>query len=434
MFPHLAPPLGNQLPEPEKLGRLHGPMDGGLGPDPAQDNPRIPAGFTYLGQFIDHDITFDPTSIQEKQIDPNAVWNFRTPYLELDSLYGGGPRTNPYLYDQKMPGRFITGPPFAWPTDLPRTWRGAAIIGDPRNDENLIVSQIHLAFLRFHNRLLDQLEPRSNVNGRFEEARRLVRWHYQWIVLHEFLPLVCGEAVVQDILQNGREFYRFQSEPFIPLEFSVAAYRFGHSMIRPAYTVNDAHRGVPLFREGGTASQRVDLRGGVVTKDWVVDWSRFFQLPGKPGPQKSLRIDTKLSRPLLSLPTEILPSGEDGPRSLPVRNLRRGMERSLPSGQAVALLMGDDVLSERELWEGTDIEGKQAPLWFYILREAFVRCDGQTLGPVGGRIVAEVLIGLLQGDPHSFLSQRKSWRPELPSNTGGKRFAMADLLFYASGG
>jgi hypothetical protein len=271
------------------------------------------------------------------------------------------------------------------------------------------------------------------VNGRFEEARRLARWHYQWIIIHEFLPLVCGEAVVGDVLENDPKFYPLSTEPFIPLEFSVAAYRFGHSMIRPAYSINEAHRGVPLFVRRGDFGQRVDLRGGTVTADWALEWSRFFQVPGKPVPQRSRRIDTRLARPLLALPAEVLPPGGDGVDSLPVRNLRRGMKRGLPSGQDVARCMREEVLSDRELWEGTGFEGKQAPLWFYILREASVRCEGRTLGPVGARLVAEVLIGLLRGDPRSFLSHERSWKPELPSHAGIGCFTMADLVLCAAG-
>ncbi len=430
LFPFLPALPHQSRPAPAELGKIieHRSSD-------PQPNPRIPAGFTYLGQFIDHDITFDATSVLEQQNDPRAVWNFRTPYLELDSVYGAGPRAAPQLYDRRAFGKLLLDE--LSPFDLPRNSQDTALIGDPRNDENLIVSQLHLAFVKFHNRVLDEV-------GELEEAQRVVRWHYQWIVLHEFLRKVCREDVVDDVLANGRRSFLFdgrdEAEPFIPVEFSVAAYRFGHSMVRGAYAINRGLRGVPLFGQPGG-----DLRGGrEVGWDRAVDWSRFFTFTGKERPQASLRIDTQIALPLLHLPDEVIPIDATPPvRSLAVRNLQRSLDRGLPSGQSVAGFLREEVLADDELWDGTSVGRAQAPLWFYVLREAEVREDGERLGRVGSRLVAEVIIGLLQGDRRSFLFSQPDWKPFLPRHDraprgegvpDAERFTMADLLHYARAG
>ncbi|AHK79454.1 peroxidase [Ectothiorhodospira haloalkaliphila] len=429
MFPHLRSLKESHLPQPAQphaLGAADGPMKDDLGEE--GDNPGIPAGFTFFGQFVDHDITFDPTSSLESQNDPQALRNFRTPMLELDSLYGAGPAAQPYLYDGV--GRFLTSA--EGDHDLLRNHRGTAVIGDPRNDENLIVSQLHLAFARFHNHVFDEEAGRD-----FEEAQRLVRWHYQWIVLHDYLPRICGQARVDDILDNGRRYYWFAEEPYMPVEFSVAAFRFGHSQVRAGYRINATAGGARLFpaeadapRDGGLS----DLRGGVpVAREHTVDWSGF--LGEGEGVQPSRLINTRLNESLLFLPDSVVPAGvPDEARSLATRNLKRGAAFSLPSGQSVAACMGADVLNQEELWG--QVPGLPtplpvpAPLWYYILREAEVREAGQHLGEVGGQIVAEVLIGLLEGDRASFVNHAPHWRPTLPSKEEG-HFTLEDLVNIA---
>lgn len=183
MLPYLRS-LKSFRPGPVELGRVGGPMDGGSPPptDTSQDNPRIKAGYTFLGQFVDHDLTLDATSVLEQQIDPQATRNFRTPALELDSVYGLGPKVQPYLYDRDAPGRMLTSPDGH---DLPRNSQGVALIGDPRNDENIIVSQLHLLFLKFHNKVFDEAtDPALGAQERFEAAQRIVRWHYQLSLIH----------------------------------------------------------------------------------------------------------------------------------------------------------------------------------------------------------------------------------------------------------
>jgi hypothetical protein len=409
-------------------------MAGGGSPP---ENDRIPAGYTFLGQFLIHDISFDATSIFEQQRDPQAEWNFRTPALELDSVYGGGPRVTPHLYSREDPDKLLLGPDGhdVSACDVPRNQQGTALIGDPRNDENLILSQLHFAFLRFHNRVVDLVRDARAVppGDVFRQAQAIVRRHYQWIVLHEYLPLVCSEAVVIRVLGGARRFYRWAIEPFIPVEFSAAAFRFGHAQVRSAYRVNDDFE-APLLTNrpypGG------DLRGGrTVSRQLSVDWSYFFRIDRLVAPQRSLRIDTRIADGLFELPAWVVP-GEANParRSLPYRTLQRGVDLGLPSGQDVARLMegcvGEQPLTPAETWEGTPFADEPAPLWYYVLREAEKRRHGGVcLGAVGARIVAEVIVGLLEADPESILNV-DGWRPGLPARRSGT-FTIADLLEFA---
>ena len=401
------------------LGKKGGLMDEGSVDDAAAESTTIPAGFTFFGQFIDHDITLDTTSSLERQNDPTAIRNFRTPLLELDSIYGLGREASPFLYDKNNPGKLLVGTAEN-PHDLPRNIQKTALIGDPRNDENLIISQLQLAFLKFHNRVVDYLKE-GGVGGEelFSEAQHLVRWHYQWIILNEYLPLTVGKAVVDDILQNGRKFYFWQTEPFIPIEFSVAAFRLGHSQVRNRFRINDQLE-QELFKLSFFDS---------VSPEQTIDWKYFFKIDASKTPQFSKKLDSKIASVLLDLPIPIV-SEDDNRRSLAVRNLLRGKSFNLPSGPAVAKVMGIKPLSESEL--GIEELGfnEEAPLWFYILKEAELQTAGETLGVVGGRLVAEVLIGLLQGDYMSYLKIDPCWQPSLPSAKPGE-FFMADLLKFA---
>lgn len=422
------------------LGAPGGIMDAQDPPPPAPnpaspDNPNITAGFTFLGQFLDHDITFDPTSSLERQNDPESINNFRTPAFELDSVYGSGRGASPHLYDQANPGKLLIDA--AAPNDLPRNSQNTAIIGDPRNDENVIVSQLQLAFIKFHNAVLDEvLRTIPNPNEAFEEAQRLVRWHYQYIILHQFLPLTIGADVVDDILTDGRKFYDWRNEPFIPVEFSVAAYRFGHSQIRPGYLVNQGTGGsppfaVPIFNAALNPNDPDpnDLRGGKRAPRRFVGWSHFFQTGGPAPLQQSKIIDPKISTPLFALPFTG-PNLPTNPASLAQRNLLRHLTFSLPSGERVAQAMGFRPLGADDLAEVYALGLRETPLWYYILKEAEVRQRGRQLGPVGGRIVGEVFIGLLEGDRMSYLRQNPQWVPTLPSAATGN-FQITDLLRFA---
>lgn len=433
-------------------------------PEDAEDvnavsnNQRMSAGFTYLGQFIDHDLTFDPVSQLQRDNDPDALEDFRTPRFDLDNLYGRGPDDSPFLYVNGE--KFVIGRNSSGEDDLPRSPNGRALIGDPRNDENLIVSQLHLAFLKYHNGVVDAL---PSGPSRFADARQIVRWHYQWILLHDFLPKVVGDGLVESMLapqtytvsaasavkkgvtwKADLRFYSFNAFPFMPVEFSVAAYRYGHSMVRRDYALNPATFGddpvtkkpreIPIF-----ATKGPDLRGfRPRPADRKIEWFRFFKFNGKTSELQPARaIDTLLANGLGVLP----PVVAQNPSSLPARNLLRGKALGLPGGQDVARAMGiseelilgnarnplrvgpayklpngkpDPTVPPLDPQLKKELEGRfssATPLWYYILKEAEVFCKGQHLGPVGGRIVAEVFIGLLAADPTSYINLQPRWEP-----------------------
>jgi hypothetical protein len=440
---------------------------------------RLPAGYTYFGQFVDHDITFDPISSLSRQNDPDGLVNFRTPRFDLDSLYGRGPADQPYLYQDdgvhlqegELRGEDarVNGP------DLPRAANTKAIIGDPRNDENLIVSQLQVAMIRFHNHVADEAfvkHPGWSADDVFKVCQQTVRWHYQWIVINDFLPRLVGSEVVEDILpptpykttvgpdpqipKPNLRFYDWKNDPFMPLEFAVAAYRYGHSQIRPSYLINDVvgtrppipgvHR-ISVFRQDGEPTQ--SLNGfRVLPVFWGVQWK--FLLANITGsdptdtklPQPSYRLDATIAHPLGALnkdaagPQQIASGfSPEIAQSLAVRNLLRGKRLGLPSGQDVARAMGIEPLSENKMFdEGTlpeevrkDLAGR-APLWYYILREADKVAGGEKLGPVGGRIVAEVLVGLLVGDSLSYINVEPNWKPSLGEK---ESFTLSDLINFA---
>jgi hypothetical protein len=281
--------------------------------------------------------------------------------------------------------------------------------------------------------VIDRLHGKrcTHENNVFQEAQRIVRWHYPWIVLHEFLPHVVGKKMVDNVLKNGRRFYDWNVETYIPVEFSVAAYRFGHTVVRGHYTLND-NFSVPIFDKDAhlkDPNDPDDLRGGVRCTDpnanrRYVEWDRLFKFPNSnQKPRLSARFDTKLATPLFDL--QVLEEN-----SLAARNLERSLAFSLPSGQDVARCMEEKILSPSELSDLADFQfDVRTPLWFYILREADVTAGGATLGPVGGRIVAEVLIGLLEGDRNSFLRREPDWRPTELGTKG--EFSIVNLLDIA---
>jgi Animal haem peroxidase len=466
MFPKL-PPL--ELPDAPLQALAEAMRDADPG-SAEGNNPKIPAGFTYLGQFVDHDITLDLTSIGEKERDPLATENFRTPSLDLDSIYGRGPDGSPHLYARNPANGNLPGPklligttvggfqnlgnvPPTFPNDLPRGAEGFALIGDHRNDENLVVAQTHLAFLKFHNKVVDMLAARNPAPpDLFFEARRIVTWHYQWMVLHDFVERLTEPGIVARILHDGRKFYRFKKIPYMPVEFSVAAYRLGHSMVREVYGHNRVFTpagGIPatlglLFAFSGLSGGILGnlapnpLQGptpiSALASNWIIDWRRYydFNTPAAPGffLNATRRIDPFLVPQLHTLP--------GGGGNLAFRNLRRGVIMGLPSGQSVAELMEvPNPLTEDEIASGPDgavakAHGlhRKTPLWYYILKEAQVRRNGEALGPVGSRIVAEVFVGLVHGDHESYLWRKgKDWKPELPSKVPGT-FTMTDLLQF----
>jgi heme peroxidase len=393
--------------------------------------PYIPAGYTYLGQFIDHDITFDASSHRTPATLPGPLENFRTPRLDLDSLYGSGPVVHPFLYDWEHPetggARLLVGHNReGGHSDLPRNLPGRALIGDARNDENAIVAQLHLLFIKFHNAVLARLPGRHrHREDLFNEARRTVRWHYQWIVVHDFLPTILGPQLAAQLLGDGpRPLAEHERLEFVPLEFSAGAFRFGHSLVRSQYVLKrdakDPPPPLPLFP---------DLQGlRPLGAELVLDWTRFFRferLGYEYQPQNGMQIDSALSSPLFALP--------DGGGSLAQRNLRRAVRLRVPSGQEMADHLKLEPLDAKALrLDGlSDAAHKHlveaTPLWYYVLREA-ESGGGDHLGPLGGRIVAEVILLLLGSDPGSYVHE-ENWRPTLAE--GKDDFTMTDLIDFA---
>ncbi|MFX1678498.1 heme peroxidase family protein [Mitsuaria sp. CC2] len=439
--------------------------------DPGAQDPgsNMPAPYTYLGQFVDHDITqttaVGATSpdelIQKTEVRPldrheirSLLRNRRTSGFDLDSLYGLQPPPDetelavPFTGDRFDLGTVVpvgNRPPNKDDhNDLPRVtdpksprFREARI-GDPRNDENTIVAQLHLAFLKFHNAVVDD-------GFAFDDARRLVTHHYQWVILTDFLPRVCDPTVIRDVLQHGTRLYRPRGvEKFMPFEFAVAAYRFGHSLIRQTYDFNQNFRRVPGVGLQSVGSLELvfeftkksgDLDGHpTLAENWIIEWELMFA-------DRAMPIDPTLTPMLATLPKETDPM-----KFLAARNLLRGYLFALPTGQALAaavlpaekrLTLAElqaacrapdrpdekgqwDVLKELELHERT-------PLWFYVLAEAKAKGNGNHLGPLGSLIVAETIVGLMQANPTSILNV--SFIPTLGPRPG--QFDLQDLLMKA---
>jgi hypothetical protein len=473
LFPDLQGQEGNLLPTSqqtvENLRRLGATMHDAQ-QQPALDSG-IPAAYTYLGQFIDHDITLEAVTEKVALNDPalaplgledirERFRNTRSATLDLDSVYDfPAPRDDQNAARMKVgpvTSLNASSPPFMRPTgkddqnDLPREGASsdpshdrAALTGDPRNDENLIVAQLHVAFLRAHNALVD--------GGRsFDEARALLRQHYQWVVVHDFLARrITGPSVVQDILDNGNRVFRPQLGPFfMPLEFAVAAYRFGHTMVRATYDHNvnfPAATLEQLFTFTALQGQISPSPGTGGTQfptlpdNWIIEWDRFVDGPGLQNFARAL--DTRLVEPLFTLHDLVGDPLPDEAR-LAVRNLLRGYLLRMPTGQAVARAMGLSPLAPEDLLQvasqvqppagGERQEDvlresgfhERTPLWFYILAEAAHSGTGH-LGPVGGRLIAEVLIEMVRRSEDSIL-RAPGWQPTLPS--AGAQFDLGDLL------
>jgi hypothetical protein len=245
-------------------------------------------------------------------------------------------------------------------------------------------------------------------------------WHYQWILLHDYLPSLIGAELTTELANEGPRYYAIGDEPYIPFEFADAAFRYGHSQIRHRYRINATMSGLTMFP---------DLMGfGAVPPERAVDWALLFDLPGKPPAQRAKRMDGRLPGSLINLPAQITGDVDDEAyHSLAARDLQRGQAIGLPSGEAIARFIGADPVDPADIGLSTHGWRDETPLWFYILREADVVGQGDRLGPVGGRIVGEVLIGLLNADPESYRAVDAGWRPTLPS-ADPAHYSLADLL------
>jgi Animal haem peroxidase len=466
-------PKGRQLSDQNRLKIATAMIREGKG------RSGIPAGFTYLGQFVDHDLTADRTLVElGEHVSPGELLQGRSPKLDLDSLYGAGPGDEEserfYAEDgvHLKVGRTVEAKPGAG-FDLPRLGTGTdreartANIPDLRNDENLAVAQTHAAFIRFHNRVVDELAAEVPAHQRFRRARRRVVKHYQWMLRTDYLPRILEPAVVDDVFTNGRKVVAPHADPLqvptMPVEFSVAAFRLGHSMIRSAYNWNkifdDGAGTLEFLFEFSATSGPLGGNERLISV-WVIDWRRMYDF-GEAGradltvpadkANTAMRIDTRLVDPLGHLPKGAFGGrgvpATDAQRNLAFRNLTRAQMLQLATGQQmVEKLVERGVavasLTSQQIIEGdggavldqlTDIEkqnlAEHTPLWFYILREA--ELNGGRLTGVGARLVAETFHRAIEGSRFSILRD-PDWRPTLgPDNT---TFRMADLLLFAFDG
>ncbi len=477
--------------KPAHVESLSAAMTASAGDD--SSGPAIPAGFTYLGQFIDHDLTLDRTALSTiGNVTVEDLISGRSPALDLDCVYGRGPgnaEDSRFYKDgirlktgKTAPSPDLTSTVTPQPTlpavdgyDLPRSGQGSkkserrrALIPDVRNDENLVVAQTHLAFIRFHNRVVDHISSTTPSTDLFEKARETVVKHYQWMIKTDFLPRLIDPAVVSDVFENGRKFFEKDAPaanmPTMPIEFSVAAYRLGHSMIRAGYNWNR------IFRFGGLTGATLQLlfqfsgTSGILSPDgtsddresgsfeqlpsnWIVDFRRLFDFtetgrtdlnPPAPeqGPNKAMKIDTQLVSPLITLPHGSIGNASSATPTvqlnLAFRNLQRANMVELASGQQMATLMGVKPLTASQLTKGLKADlkdvGTVTPLWYYILREAELN-NGRLTG-VGGRIVAETFHRAMEGSAHSIVRD-PTFRPTALVSNPGDRFNMTDLLLFA---
>ncbi len=456
-------------------GRVARAMTGGTNKDGT-----IPAGYTYLGQFVDHDLTFDATTVAlGEQISPADLLQGRSPTLDLDSLYGFGPHdpVSAQFYSDglhlKTGTTTKTPPDPVFPgADVPRVGTGSgaqakrkAQIPDHRNDENLAVAQHHAAMIRFHNRVVDTLPRSVPTFDRFRRARQRVVLHYQWMLRTDYLPRICDPVVVNDVFKNGRKVFEVGVDPLsmptMPVEFSVAAFRLGHSMVRDTYAWN------AVFPDGAgvlellfTFSATSGNLGGNPTlpSNWVADWRRLYRFssigrpdlnPPRTQFNKARRLDTVLVDPLAFLP----PGSFGGTNAdagtiranLAFRNLTRASMLNLASGQQMAALLRSkgvpvSTLTAAQLRDGLDgasLAGltatqlasfvKNTPLWFYVLREAELN-NGRMTG-VGARIVVETFHRAMEGSTSSIVRNHPTFTPTLGAVPG--RFHMPDLLVFA---
>ncbi len=430
---------------------------GAVSPVPA--TALAPAGYVFFGQFIGHDLVRSTPGGHGRGPAVDAVENRNSGRLDLDHLYGLEPPGEPTVAWEGA--RFVLGKtqPGQHPRDLRRNAIGAPLIHEVRNDENLILGQLTTLFQRFHNFVVGEIEagrqrvgaPAADGSELRRQARRLVTWHYQWIVVHDYLPRVVNASVLGRAL--GAMNLPARSNAFpppapyqVPLEFAMAGFRFGHSTVPDLYALNAIYSGPSCATLGdvfrftgfgkGVVAATVPPRVGL-PDDRIVDWRLFLELEPPPfRGNRSLPIHTGLAAGLFQLPTGF------EPRELAFRNLQRGNQLRLPTGQEVVaalrtrgeLAAGATVLTEADLLAHAPDPGmlerhgfhRRTPLWYYVLKEAEVIEGGARLGPVGSHLVAPVFTECLRADPGSYLHDPAGWRPTLRGDTGS--FTLADVV------
>jgi len=530
LFPNI-PGLPHDATANERLVKLGEAMIDPANSDPER-NSVLPPILTYLGQFIDHDITAgtdsDPAgvSIFDPEFEPldredavNSTANMRTARLDLDSLYGDGVVNTSFdlkfarALRSRRPGKMriafpqpvpdsaspdLVRPPQDGANDILRLGeimpsvftedelrRGPdvpddvrslfflfeddnfetdkinlhrAMIGDARNDENLFVAQVHLAMLRLHNRIVDACDDPKILNGGsdalFEWARQRVRWIYQWLVINRYLGALCDRPTLDKVISDAAPLYhKFLDNVAagsdwapMPFEFSIAGFRFGHSMVRQEYDWNPFFPNADFFLlfsfTGSVKNPMFGTTDSRLPSNWPADWQRLATFDPAFPDRSARKIDTDLSFELSQLPPganepdlDLQPPAtpqEEWERrvkpNLAARNLLKSHINNLPHAQALIDAINTstsytiDPLTESELTSGKTGQAladsgfaDNTPLWFYILKEAEVRGDGNRLGELGTVLVADTLLGLVINDPHSYWHQPGSdngrWHP-----------------------
>jgi hypothetical protein len=450
LFPPLDPPSAD-----EAMIELGLSMRNDLAANP--DETRIPfgartitlpAGFTYFGQFVDHDITRDDTDLDDASDDLGAVVNGGGGRLDLNHLYGDGPGSDKdgqlfaddgasfRLGEARLPN----GVQF----DLPLNDRGEPEAADDRSAENFILRQICAIFMKLHNQAVRELPATTRPAERFARAHQRVCWQYQWIIRHEFLAQICTAQVYRQLFGDG-----YEAKPLtidwstggfsIPVEFSHAAFRFGHSMVRPSYRLNSRSPEVTL-----QSLLNHPVKTGSIPISQAVDWQTFFE--NGPGAENAMAIDTVVASPLFDLSAAhlhhvVIANPPPLPPELPVRTLLRGARIRLPAGESVAEKFGRGPLRgpipkgyEKDPWSDLDRLGLtgRTPLWYYILLEAELEQQGGKLGTLGSQLVAEVIEGSLRADPESFLTVNgPTWRPPAWTSVDGSSIQVTRLIDVA---
>lgn len=418
------------------------------------DGSKLPAGLTYLGQFIDHDLTLEQTSVFGTQPDITTLPNTRTSWFDLDNVYG---LNNEFLNAQ---GLFDIGSNSSGDDDLPRDpITQIAIISDPRDEENLIISQIQLLFLKFHNKVFADIKLANKlltITELVARAKQVVTLHYQYIVVNDFLANMCGKFFSRLFDSNGNPIISQEIKaisPSLSIEFSGAIYRYGHSLVRDAYYLNANFDVFPIFSPDlpNPLVTIPDLRGfRPIPPNQVIDWSMFFPMPKSKGFQVTEHMDIFITEALYNLPFSV---ASNPPPILPLRNLMRGQTYGLPSGQDLSRAFGIDeaevlssskgnlvfqslntpLVTQSDLIHLTTVFGEQTPLFYYVLKDNHVNGNGVHLGALPSKLIGETFLNLLVSSPTSYLST--GWTPTVGQfgcvipNT----YTMTELISYTLG-
>ncbi|PYJ08963.1 MAG: hypothetical protein DMF06_11550 [Verrucomicrobia bacterium] len=397
----------------------------------SEERPEIllEAGYTYFGQFVAHDLTKDVSSVDDAwRKEPHEIENQQTPRLDLGVLYGAGPETSGDLYeDDGVRLKVAAAAAGARSFDICTNHEGAGLLADDRGASNSILRQMTAVFARLHNFAVEQFRPTARDRVElFARAQQQLRWQFQWLVCKDYLPNVLNREVCNRVIRAGQGAIQWNTFS-IPIEFSAAAMRFGHAMVRPNYLLSMGQE-MLLPKILGRLPDRGALEAGM-----KINWGLFFQGAGEGAALTTRPIDTRLALPLQQLPADLIGVAEvacphhrieKNPAQLPLRTLIRGAGLRLASGQTAARAFGEPVLSEAELTQ--DSRGRETeqgrilrqanllhetPLWYYILKESEVRENGNRVGPVGSNIVAETIQAALRFDPDSYLNRSEAGPP-----------------------